>query len=111
MATEQPIGRETAEVILTALVEQKMLDAEGRIQPAFDPKRADFKLELPEASSGAGAGRGGPAGGLPDRAAHPAGAGTKAQPAQEGGHAQPRVPGPLGPHQAQDHLSGGVRDR
>ena len=26
-----------------------MLDADGRIQPAFDPKRQDFKLELPEA--------------------------------------------------------------
>ena len=25
-----------------------MLDTEGRIQPAFDPKRKDFKLELPE---------------------------------------------------------------
>ena len=46
---EQPIGREEAQVILTALVEQKMLDGEGRIQPAFDPKRQDFKMELPEA--------------------------------------------------------------
>ena len=45
---EKPIGRETAEVIKTALVEQKMLDTEGRIQPAFDPKRPDFKIELPE---------------------------------------------------------------
>ena len=26
-----------------------MLDAEGRIQPAFDPQRPDFTLELPEA--------------------------------------------------------------
>jgi type III restriction enzyme len=32
----------------TALVEQKMLNAEGRIQPAFDPKCPDFKVELPE---------------------------------------------------------------
>lgn len=47
--TEQPVGREAAETIRTALVEQKMLDAEGRIQPAFDPKRKDFRLELPEA--------------------------------------------------------------
>ena len=46
---EQPIGREAAEAIRAALVEQKMLDADGRIQPAFDPKRKDFKLELPEA--------------------------------------------------------------
>ena len=45
---EQPIGPEMAEVIRTALVAQKMLDAEGRIQPAFDPKRKDFRLELPE---------------------------------------------------------------
>jgi type III restriction enzyme len=46
---EQPIGPETAEVIRASLVAQKMLDAEGRIQPAFDPKRKDFRLELPEA--------------------------------------------------------------
>src|SRR5437016_3499821 len=46
---EQPIGRDVAEAIRTALVEQKMLDTDGRIQPAFDPKRKDFKLELPEA--------------------------------------------------------------
>jgi Restriction endonuclease len=44
---EQPIGREATESIRTALVTQKMLDAEGRIQPAFDPKCKDFKLELP----------------------------------------------------------------
>lgn len=46
---EQPIGREPAEAIRSALVDQKMLDVEGRIQPAFDPQRKDFKLELPEA--------------------------------------------------------------
>jgi type III restriction enzyme len=46
---EQPIGREAAEAIRGALIEQKMLDANGLIQPAFDPKRRDFKLELPEA--------------------------------------------------------------
>lgn len=46
---EQPIGRDAAEAIRASLVGQKMLDAEGRIQPAFDPKRKDFKLELPEA--------------------------------------------------------------
>jgi type III restriction enzyme len=46
---EKPIGRETAGLIKTALVQQKMLDTEGRIQPAFDPKRKDFKLALPEA--------------------------------------------------------------
>jgi type III restriction enzyme len=46
---EKPIGRENAEIIKAALVNQKMLDAEGRIQPAFDPKLKYFKLELPEA--------------------------------------------------------------
>lgn len=45
---EKHIGREAAEVIKAALVSQKMLDAEGRIQPAFNPKEKDFKLELPE---------------------------------------------------------------
>lgn len=45
---EQPIGQQTAEVIRSSLVAQKMLDAEGRIQPAFDPRRKDFRLELPE---------------------------------------------------------------
>lgn len=45
---EQPIGKEAAEAIRTSLVTQKVLDAEGRIQPAFDPKHKDFKLELPE---------------------------------------------------------------
>jgi type III restriction enzyme len=46
---EQPIGRDAAEAVRAALVEQKMLDADGRIQAAFDPKRKDFKLNLPEA--------------------------------------------------------------
>jgi type III restriction enzyme len=46
---EQPIGRNDAELIRAALVEQKMLDSEGRIQPAFDPKKKDFTLQLPEA--------------------------------------------------------------
>jgi type III restriction enzyme len=46
---EWPIGRETDEVIRAALVRQGMLDADGRIQPAFDPKHAGFALDLPEA--------------------------------------------------------------
>jgi type III restriction enzyme len=46
---EQPIGRDTAEAIRASLVDQKMLDADGRIQAAFDPKRKDFKLDLPDA--------------------------------------------------------------
>jgi type III restriction enzyme len=45
----QPIGREAADAIRASLVAQGMLDAEGRIQPAFDPKRKGFALELPEA--------------------------------------------------------------
>jgi type III restriction enzyme len=45
---EQPIGREQAEVIKTALVQQKMLETDGRLLPAFDPKKPDFKIELPE---------------------------------------------------------------
>ncbi len=44
---EQPIGWDAAEAIRVALVEQNMLDSDGRIQPAFDPKRKDFRLELP----------------------------------------------------------------
>jgi type III restriction enzyme len=48
---EQPIGREAAETIRKALVNQKMIDSDGRIQSAFDPKRKDFKLELPEPHS------------------------------------------------------------
>jgi type III restriction enzyme len=45
---EQPIGREAAEALRGSLVAQRMLDAEGRIQQAFDPKRKDFTLELPD---------------------------------------------------------------
>jgi hypothetical protein len=36
-----------AEEVRNALVKQKMLDADGRIQPAFDPRRPAFRLELP----------------------------------------------------------------
>jgi len=46
---EKPIGQELAQVIRKALVEQKMLDADGRIQPTFNPQRPDFKIDLPEA--------------------------------------------------------------
>ena len=53
---EQPIGREAAERIREALVQQKMLDADGRIQPAFDPKKPGFKIDLPEGAGGPGAG-------------------------------------------------------
>ena len=46
---EQPVGRPTAEEIRSALVTQKMLDNEGRIQPAFNPRLAGFSLTLPAA--------------------------------------------------------------
>jgi type III restriction enzyme len=46
---EQPIGLEAAGMIRAALIAQKMLDADGRIQAAFNPRRADFSLDLPEA--------------------------------------------------------------
>ena len=45
---ERSLGREKAESIRTALVEQQILDVEGRIQKAFDPKREGFALALPE---------------------------------------------------------------
>lgn len=44
---EKPIGRAAAESLKAALVEQKMLDPEGRILPAFKPGRLDFKISLP----------------------------------------------------------------
>lgn len=43
-----PIGRDAAKAIRDALVEQGMLDREGRLQPAFDPKAKGFKLQLPD---------------------------------------------------------------
>jgi len=46
---EIPLGRAAAEEIRSVLVAQKLLDTEGRIQPAFDPRRSDFKLNLPAA--------------------------------------------------------------
>ncbi len=45
---EQPIGREAAERIREALVQQKMLDADGRIQPAFDPKKQASRSSCPK---------------------------------------------------------------
>lgn len=44
---EVPIGKDAAEVIRTALVGQKMLEADGSLGAAFDPRKKDFKLELP----------------------------------------------------------------
>jgi type III restriction enzyme len=44
---EQPIGKAAAEAIRDALVAQKMLEVDGRLGAAFDPRRKDFKLTLP----------------------------------------------------------------
>jgi type III restriction enzyme len=46
---EQSIGQTVAETIRAALVQQDMLDKDGRIQRAFDPKRSDFRIDLPDA--------------------------------------------------------------
>lgn len=43
-----PIGKDAAEAIRTALIAQKMLEADGRLGVAFDPRKKDFKLELPQ---------------------------------------------------------------
>jgi type III restriction enzyme len=45
---EQHIGRDAAEEIRTALVAQGMLDPEGRIQQAFQPRKEGFALALPK---------------------------------------------------------------
>lgn len=45
--TEKPIGRDKAELLKAALVDQGLLDGEGRILPAFDPKRSGFRLVVP----------------------------------------------------------------
>ena len=45
---EVPIGKDAAEAIRTALVGQKMLEADGRLGVAFDPRKKDFKVELPQ---------------------------------------------------------------
>jgi type III restriction enzyme len=43
---ETPIGTEAARAIRSTLVDQGLLDAEGRIQPAFDPSQPGFRVEL-----------------------------------------------------------------
>jgi type III restriction enzyme len=45
---EVPIGPKVAETIRAALIKQGMIDEDGRIQPAFDPRRPGFELQLPE---------------------------------------------------------------
>lgn len=44
---EVAIGKEAGETIREALVAQKMLEPDGRLGPAFDPRSKDFKLVLP----------------------------------------------------------------
>lgn len=44
---EQAIGLATAQAVQHALVAQKLLDPDGKILPAFDPKKRDFALQLP----------------------------------------------------------------
>ena len=44
---EMPIGKQAAEAIRSALVAQKILEPDGRIGAAFDPRKKDFKLVLP----------------------------------------------------------------
>ena len=48
---EQQIGRVAADDIRGALVRQDFIDAEGRLRPAFDPRRSDFRLDLPQAQA------------------------------------------------------------
>ena len=45
---EVPLGRAAAQQIQAALIAQNLLDADGRLQAAFDPRRPGFKLVLPE---------------------------------------------------------------
>lgn len=45
---QRAIGNEAGESVRAALVDQGMLDAEGRIQPAFDPQRDGFSIRLPD---------------------------------------------------------------
>ena len=44
---EEPIGREAAQQIKDALVVKGYLDADGRLQAAFDPRKEGFDLGLP----------------------------------------------------------------
>jgi type III restriction enzyme len=46
---ERAIGQDVAGILRDALVTQGILDAGGRIQATFDPRRPGFALDLPEA--------------------------------------------------------------
>jgi type III restriction enzyme len=45
---EQPIGDDSARLILDALIDQGMLESDGRISRSFDPRAKDFSLSLPD---------------------------------------------------------------
>ena len=45
---EQPIGKVAGQEVFQALVAKKFLSADGKIQPAFDPRRPGFTMDLPE---------------------------------------------------------------
>lgn len=45
---EVPLGRAEAESLRDVLVTLKMIDTDGRIQAAFDPRKPGFTLDLPE---------------------------------------------------------------
>ena len=45
---ETSIGKEQAEAVWAALVAEQMIDKDGKLLPAFDPKREGFELKLPE---------------------------------------------------------------
>ncbi|MCC7399294.1 MAG: DEAD/DEAH box helicase family protein [Planctomycetes bacterium] len=44
---EVPLGRDQARVLHAALIANGMLSADGKLQPAFDPRRDDFVLAMP----------------------------------------------------------------
>ena len=44
---EVGIGRDAAEVVKAALIEQGLMEGDGRLLPAFDPANKSFKLEMP----------------------------------------------------------------
>jgi type III restriction enzyme len=45
---EQPLGKGASDEIFKALVGNGILATDGKIQPAFDPKKEGFSLKLPE---------------------------------------------------------------
>ena len=42
-----PIGRESADAVRNALIDQGFMDKDGRLLPSFNPTSKDFSLELP----------------------------------------------------------------